>query len=67
MPLNAALRLPLALGAASLLLSGCGWLERFDATATGYSRQCIDGVEYLQFASGASVAYTTDGRIKTCR
>lgn len=50
----------------SLGLSGCGYFERMTATATGYSTQCINGVEYLQFTSGASVAYTSEGKIKTC-
>lgn len=27
---------------------------------------CQGGVEYLQFSSGVSVAYTPDGKIKTC-
>lgn len=48
-------------------LGGCGWFERGLATATGFSRMCVDGVEYLQFTSGATVAWTVDGKIKTCR
>jgi len=47
-------------------LAACGAVDRFAATATGYSKMCIDGVEYIQFSSGASVAYTPDGAIKTC-
>ncbi len=47
-------------------LSGCGYVERFAAKATGYSTQCVNGVEYIQFTSGASVAYTQDGKVKTC-
>ena len=49
------------------MLTGCGWFDRLAAAATGYSRQCIDGVEYLQFTSGATVAYTSDGKVKVCR
>ena len=49
------------------MLTGCGWFDRLAAAATGYSRQCIDGVEYLQFTSGATVAYTIDGKVKVCR
>lgn len=56
----------LAILFALLSLAGCGWVDRGAAYATGYSRSCIDGVEYLQFASGATVAYTPDGKVKTC-
>jgi len=52
--------------ASALLLTGCGWFDRVAATATGYARMCVDGVEYLQFTSGATVAYTRDGKVKTC-
>ena len=48
-------------------LTGCGWVDRTTATATGYARACVDGVEYLQFTSGATVAYTSDGKVKVCR
>lgn len=48
-------------------LTGCGMVERSVAWLTDYSRICVDGVEYLQFTSGASVAYTADGKIKTCK
>ena len=49
-----------------LSLTGCGAWDRGVASVTGISKTCIDGVQYLQFASGASVAYTPDGKIKTC-
>lgn len=48
-------------------LTGCGDVDRMVAGATGYSHLCVDGVEYLQFTSGASVAYTPEGKIKTCK
>ena len=51
----------------AITFAGCGIFERANAKLTGYSRQCIDGVEYLQFSSGASVAYTPDGHVKTCK
>jgi len=51
---------------AALMLAGCGAADRLGANLTGFSRQCIDGVEYLQFASGATVAYTRDGKVKAC-
>ena len=51
----------------ALALTGCGWFDRVVATTTGIAHTCIDGVEYLQFTSGASVAYTPDGKVKTCK
>lgn len=49
-------------------LGGCGWADRyFTANITGYSRECVEGVSYLQFPSGVTVQYTTDGKIKTCK
>lgn len=51
---------------AAALLGGCGALDREVAKLTGYARSCVDGVEYLQFASGVTVAYTPDGKVKTC-
>ena len=52
---------------ASLLLSGCGWLDRkLAATTGGATSTCIDGVLYLLFTSGATVAYNPDGTIKRC-
>lgn len=50
-----------------LALSGCGYIDRKLAGYTGDgTRTCVDGVLYLQFTSGASVAYNPDGSIKTC-
>jgi hypothetical protein len=49
------------------VLSACSVGERINTAVTGHSTQCIDGVEYVQFASGASVAYTPDGKVKSCR
>lgn len=49
-------------------LSGCGWIDREMAKATGRaSKTCVDGVLYLQFTSGASVAYNPDGTVKLCK
>jgi hypothetical protein len=47
------------------LSTGTG--HRKVAQYTGHSSICIDGVEYIQFMSGASVAYTPDGKIKVCK
>ena len=51
---------------ATSVLSACAVGERINTAVTGHTTQCIDGVEYVQFASGASVAYSPDGKIKTC-
>lgn len=50
-----------------VLLSGCGVGDKIEAGLTGSSRHCEGGVEYIQFARGASVMYNTDGSIKTCK
>ena len=52
---------------AVLVLSGCGQVDRFGAALTGSAKSCIDGVEYLQFASGVTVKYNRDGSISTCK
>ena len=44
----------------------CGKIDLFTAKIKGNTRTCIEGVEYIQFPSGVSVAYTEEGRIKTC-
>lgn len=44
-----------------------GKFHRDVANYTGYSDYCIDGVEYLQFVSGATVKYKPDGTIATCK
>jgi hypothetical protein len=50
-----------------LFLAGCGAAERMAVTVTGTPQAtCVGGVEYLQFTSGATVAYTPAGTVKTC-
>lgn len=50
-----------------LTVTGCGAVDKGAALVTGSaSTSCYDGVLYLQFTSGASVAYNKDGTIKTC-
>ena len=44
-----------------------GSFNRQLAVVKGFSRECIDGVQYLQFVSGATVKYNTDGTIATCK
>ena len=57
----------IAILVAALTLTGCGWFDRAGASMTGRpSSVCVAGVEYLQFISGATVAYTPDGKVKTC-
>jgi hypothetical protein len=51
---------------AALSLTACGSFERDVAKFKGHSQQCVDGVMYLQFASGATVKYRPDGQIWTC-
>lgn len=50
-----------------LSVASCGWVDRVIATGAGVSRICVDGVLYLQFTSGASVAYDQSGKVRTCR
>ena len=52
---------------AAIMFTGCGAFERSVAKWTGFSKMCVDNVEYIQFTSGASVAYTVEGKIKTCK
>jgi len=52
---------------AVLALSGCGWFERkVVANFTGYGKMCIEGVQYLQFSSGATVQYDATGKVVAC-
>lgn len=49
-----------------LMVSGCGAFDRAVAHYTGYSKICVDGIQYIQFTSGASVAYDANGKVKVC-
>lgn len=52
---------------AILTLTGCGKVDRFVAGWTGdASETCHGNVMYLQFTSGASVKYNTDGTVAKC-
>ena len=54
--------------AAVLMLSGCGWYERkVVANITGYTKICVEGVNYLQFSSGATPQVNLDGRPVACK
>lgn len=48
------------------VLSGCGYIDRKVASVTGTAESCVDGVKYLQFASGVTVKYSRDGGIVRC-
>lgn len=52
--------------ALALALTGCGAVDRGIAKFTGSSEMCVDGVKYIQFTSGATVKYNTDGSIALC-
>ena len=52
---------------AGLALAGCGEVDRSIASFTGSAESCIDGVKYLQFTSGVTVKYNSDGTISTCK
>lgn len=52
----------------ALALTACGQVDRLAAKITGdASETCHAGVMYLQFTSGATVKYTPDGKIATCK
>ena len=58
----------LCLGILSLVLSGCGKIDREIAKMTGSgAKTCVEGVMYLQFTSGTTVMYNKDGTIKLCQ
>lgn len=52
--------------AACIFLMSCGTINREIAKIVNVAEICHAGVLYLQFASGSSVAYMTDGKIKLC-
>ncbi len=57
----------LAVLASVLALQGCGSFDRAVAGVVGVAHSCIEGVEYLQFTSGVTVAYLPNGNVKTCK
>lgn len=51
-----------------LSLSSCGWFDRKVAAITGgASKTCVDGVQYLQFTSGATVQYDRENKVVYCK
>ena len=56
----------LILIAALFMIMDCGKWDRLKASYTGSAFECVEGVKYIQFTSGATVMYNQDGTIKTC-
>jgi len=51
-----------------LITSSCGWYDRQKSNLLGSATViCHEGVSYLQFPSGATVQYDTNGKIKGCK
>lgn len=51
-----------------LTLGGCGRIDRWWAGTTGSATEtCERGVVYYQFTSGATPAYTIDGKLIPCK
>lgn len=53
--------------ASLVALCGCGNFGRTVAQLTGYHESCVDGVVYLQFASGVTAKLRPDGLPVTCQ
>ncbi len=52
----------------SLLFTvNCGWWNKKVASVTGYSKECVDGVTYLQFASGVVIQRDKNDKIIECK
>lgn len=54
------------IAAAALALSSCGIADKATTNMGGHVVKCVDHVEYIVFARGASVKYNQDGTISTC-
>ena len=50
-----------------LVFVSCGSFNRMKANYTGYSEVTIDHVVYLQFPSGVTVKYDTNGKVATVK
>lgn len=46
--------------------TGCGIADKATTNVGGHVVKCVDHVEYVVFARGASVKYNQDGSISTC-
>jgi uncharacterized protein YceK len=47
-------------------LSGCGSYRKTIAGITGYTKVCVNHVEYLQFPHGVTVQRNQRGGVVTC-
>lgn len=56
----------MVLAVALMFTVGCGQIDRVNAQMTGYSTKCINGVTYIQFASGATVMVDQEGKPVKC-
>ena len=59
-------RLVLVMALGVVALTGCGKISRVEAAWTGHSIECVNGVSYVQFTSGAAPLYTIDGKLIAC-
>lgn len=50
----------------ALSLAACGKMDQMQAHYTGYSKICVDHVQYIQFTSGAAVQVDTNGKPVGC-
>lgn len=53
--------------ASVLFLSGCGAINRMVASTLGVARECVNGVSYLQFPSGAALEVDINGKPVCCK
>ena len=49
-----------------LTMTSCGRFGRWWAGVSGYSTECVDGVEYLQFVSGVTPKFKPNGSLSLC-
>lgn len=59
------MKIALCVMAAMILCLWCGNFNKAKAGIVGYSEVTVDGVVYIQFPSGVTVKYNSDGTI--CR
>ncbi len=50
-----------------LSLTGCGIWNRTVANFVEYQKTCVEGVQYLQFPSGATVQYDKENNVVVCK
>jgi hypothetical protein len=50
----------------ALTTINCGYWNKFKAAIKGSAKECVDGVTYLQFVSGAQVQVDSNGKPVPC-